>query len=148
MAQSWRWAHAVLPDSDGENSVIEILSARMMFGPGRTPEFTTANLWHEGRHYTSVGLLSSLRNSSQRRGDRCAFRLHFDGGLVAEGEYGADPSLSVELSYRSPDGRRLRCRNCKTGFLRLNLSRRGRPLASLRTDDQAAVEFASPEGAA
>ena len=142
MAQSWRWAHAVLDGKNG-HSVLEILTARVMLGPCRSPEMTTAHFWHEGRHYQSVGLLAALTTASRREGETWTFRIDF-GELSVEGECSPAAGLSVALPYQSPDGRALTCQNSKTGAMRLTLRRPGREAEILSTADQAAVEFAGP----
>lgn len=142
MAESWRWAHAFIEGKDG-GTVFELLTARVLLGPLRSPQLTTAHFWHGGRHYPSVGLLSALRSASRREGDRWLFRIDF-GEFVVDGECSPAPGMSVALPYRSPDGRALTCHNSKTGSMRLSILRPGREAEVLSTPDQAAVEFAGP----
>lgn len=142
MAESWRWAHAAFAGIDGA-SAFELLTARVLLGPFRSPELTTAHFWHGGRHYESVGLAAALRNASGRDGERWLFRIDF-GEIVVEGECSPAPGMSVALPYRSPDGRALTCQNSKTGAMRISILRPGREAEVLSTPDQAAVEYAGP----
>ena len=130
MAEGWSWAHAAFGES-----VFEILSAQVRLGPLALPRLTCAHLWHEGRHYRSVGLWEGFRNESVLRGDRWRFRARMDGVLV-EGECAQAPAMTAGLEYRGPDGRRLVCRNSKTGSMTLRVGGR-----ELRCDGAAAVEF-------
>lgn len=139
MADNWRWAHAVLRDASGAPTVIEVLSAAVRVG-GREVRLTTANLWHAGRLYEASSLRAALRNRSELEGDLWRFALHF-GNLRAAGACGPAADLTAQLEYLSPDGRRLLCRNSKTGWLQLRLARRdGRSVAELHTKNAAAVE--------
>jgi hypothetical protein len=140
LAHDWRWAHAVFPGKDGESdAVFEILSARVRLGPWLSPRLTCANLWYEGRLYRSVGLWRGLRNISELEAGRWNFRVEA-GGAVIEGECAPAADLTASLDYESPDGRRLICRNSKTGAMKLRVAT-GRRRAELATADGAAVEF-------
>lgn len=133
MADNWRWAHAAFGDS-----VFEILSAQVRVGPLTLPRLTTANLWHGGKLYRSVGLWQAFQNESAREGDRWRFRVGM-GEVTVEGECAPEPKLTAQLDYESPDGTRLICRNSKTGAMTLRLS--GLADAKLETKGAAAVEF-------
>jgi hypothetical protein len=135
MADNWRWAHAVVDGNAGEEpAVFEILSAQVRVGPWRSPRLTCAHLWLDGEHRASASVARAFRNSTAGLPGRWTFRADFGGGLIAEGE--CVPGASAELEYESPDGRRLRCRNSKTGGIVLRIGRR-----TLTSGDAAAVEW-------
>jgi len=155
MADNWWWAHAVFEGVEG-TSVFEILSAQLRIGPSLSPRLTCAHLWLRGRHYRSVGIWSALRNRCRRHGDVWTFRVKFSG-LSVEGECAPQglpqPPSSLflhpssllgplaELEYESPEGRRLRCRNSKTGAMRLRLGWPEGGVSQLSVEDTAAVEY-------
>ena len=140
MADNWRWAHAALRAPDGSPAMLEFLSSRPRLGPFVGPRLSTAFLWFEDRLYRSDGLMRALGNRVEGEGP---WRFHFDfDGLTAEGECAGDPRLGAELFYDSPDGRRIRCRNSKTGSLSVRLSADGRSAQTLATEDAASVEEA------
>ncbi len=140
MGDNWRWAHAVLPDGQDGETVFEILSAQARVGPFLTPYVTSAHLWHRGRHLPSTGIRRTLTNSTRGGDDRWSFEADF-GELRALGECVSPPAATVEVDYRDPDGRRLKCFNTKTGIMSLRLlAPDGTVLAELKTEDAAAVE--------
>ncbi len=136
MADNWRWAHAVFKDADGSEAVFEILSAQVRRGSLVLPRLTCAHLWRGGRHYSSVGLWRGFQNESVRHGDDWSFRVVLDG-LEVSGECAPSPGMTATLDYESPDGRRLVCRNSKTGSMTL----RAGAGAELKCEGAAAVEF-------
>jgi len=136
MADNWRWAHAVLEGPGGTPAVFEVLSAQVRLGPWRSPRLTCAHLWLDGTHRASVGLVRALSNATAGDASGWSFRAGF-GDITVSGE--CAPGPSAQLEYESPDGRRLLCRNSKTG--RLTLRAGGRTLS---TRDAAAVEWVEP----
>lgn len=136
MADNWRWAHAVLEGPGGKPAVFEILSAQVRLGPWRSPRLTCAHLWLDGTHRASVGLARALSNATAGDASGWSFRAGF-GDITVSGE--CAPGPTAQLEYESPDGRRLLCRNSKTG--RLTLRAGGRTLS---TSDAAAVEWVEP----
>lgn len=138
MAREWRWTHAVLEREGREPAVLEVLSARAgVF----MPWLTCGNLWLDGRGRRSMALGAAPRGGASRDGDRWRFSLDF-GDVRAEGECAPREGMTAELRYDSPDGRALRCRNSKTGWLKLRLTGDGGRSQELATADAAAVEFA------
>ncbi|MFH2202457.1 MAG: hypothetical protein ABIJ96_05050 [Elusimicrobiota bacterium] len=137
MGDNWRWAHAVFP---AEAAVFEILSAQGKAGGLRTPRWTAAHLWYQGKHYRSAGLCRGFFNSTAEEGRGWTFSADFADFRV-EGECCCAPDMVAALEYADVDGRRLVCRNSKTGSLRLSIiGRDGRTLGRLATNDTAAVE--------
>ena len=143
MAAEWRWAHAAFAREGAPYAVVEVLSARVEAAGVPLPWLTAANLWLDGRLHRCSGVWRGLRSASSREGDVWRFSLDF-GGLRAEGECSPAPGMTAELVYESPDGRRLLCRNSKTGALRLKLLDDGGPRGELCARGCAAVEFAGP----
>lgn len=134
MADNWRWAHAVIERPDGKTpAAFEILSAQVRLGPWRSPLLTCAHLWLDGRHRASVGLARALSNKTSGDASGWSFRAGF-GDITVSGE--CAPGPAAELEYESPDGRRLRCRNSKTGRLTLRVGGE-----TMSTRDAAAVEW-------
>lgn len=144
MGDNWRWAHAVFPGTGEGETVFEILSAQGRLGPWRTPKFTLGCLWHKGRLLLSNSLLEGLRNETFETETGWGFRARF-GELAAEGECVSPPDMTAEVGYTDLDGRRLTCRNSKTGTVRLKLSDgHGKVVDELEISDTAAVETVGP----
>lgn len=142
MAPAWRWAHAVFEGEEGPPAVFEILSAPVRLGPLGTHWLTAAHLWFGGRHLVSGALSGAVWSRSRREGAVWSFRVRC-GELEVRGECAQDPGLTAELDYEGPRGERVRCRNSKTGRMRLELrGPDGGRLAELFTPGAAAVEFA------
>ncbi len=135
MGDNWRWGHAVF-----EDTVFEILSAQGRAAGILTPRWTSAHLWYKGKHYSSAGLCRGFTNSTSVSEKGWTFRVDF-GGLTAVGECRPAPELTAELEYTDTNGRKLLCRNSKTGFMRLSLiGKDGELLKEFETRDTAAVE--------
>jgi hypothetical protein len=143
MGERWRWAHAVLADEAGKPVVFELLSARAKWGPASSPQLTTAHLWLDGRHLASAGLLEAWSNRVEDESGGFRFSVRF-GELLAEGTCSTDPGMTADLLYDSPDGRRLRCLNSKTGRLRLKLTEPSGRTRSFESAGAAAVERVEP----
>lgn len=138
-ARGWRWARGVFERPEG-TTVFEVLTADAPLLGSLSFPLTAARLVHGGRSLSSVGVLASLRASSELRDGVWSFRVRF-GGIVAEGECRLDDGLAVDFPYDAPGGSGT-CRTSMTGSMRLSLREGARAPALLETADGAIVELA------
>ena len=144
MGKRWRWMHIVLPATapQHDDTVCEALLAEAEVA-GRTITLVMVHLLYRGEHYSTPGLLRAIRWGPLPTGpDPSKWSFTSDlGPLVVEGLCSADPALTANVPYTCPSGRRLLCRNSKTGSMKLTLRfKDGRAPVGLAADGTAAIE--------
>jgi len=127
----------------GEDSVLEVVCARIKLGPLLVPPLTVVCLWHGGVRYELIQPLDLLR----ARGRISLRSLHFSAyNRLAriEGELSARTKDFVGLHYENPTGEMTYCLNSKIAEGQLKLEMQGKPEVVLRTN-AAALEIGTKD---
>lgn len=120
---------------DGDDTFLEVATARIRLGPVWSPYLTPLVVRHGGREIALNGLWRSVRN----RGRFAPFRWEFaadDGDDRVHGRIEAPADAFVGLAYADPPGGTKHCLNTKIAACELTVNG-----TTLRTENRAAFEM-------
>ncbi|MBI4700228.1 MAG: hypothetical protein HY744_03510 [Deltaproteobacteria bacterium] len=130
-AELYGWAHCNQWD-EGEDAVLEGVTARVKVGPVLLPPLTVLCLRHRGVRYDFNRPADILRARATITPRSWSFRAHSDLGHI-EGELSAPTRDFAGLYYENPDGAMTYCLNSKIAEGRLRLALAGRAPLVLTT---------------
>lgn len=140
---TYAWGQVVGFDN-APDAFLEVITARLKFGPLWTPPLTIAVLRVEGKDYR----LNSLMQAARAQGHWDFFDWHFDSaqdGVRLHGRIRAGRDDFVGLTYYNPPGGSHTCLNSKIAACEVTLERPGQSPLTLRTAHRAAFEILTDE---
>lgn len=138
---TYAWGQVVGFDG-APDAFLELITARLKFGPVWTPPMTIVAMRIDGEDLR----LNTIGQAFRARGRRDGFRWTFDsadrsGGTRVAGTIEAPPQDFVGLTYHNPPGGDHLCLNSKIARCELTVERPGRAPLGLRTAGRAAFEI-------
>lgn len=140
---TYAWGQVVGFDN-APDAFLEVITARLKFGPLWTPPLTIAVLRADGQDYR----LNSLAQAARAQGRWDFFDWTFDSardGVRIHGRIQAGRGDFVGLTYYNPPGGSHTCLNSKIAACEVTLERPGQPPLALRTAHRAAFEILTDE---
>ncbi len=125
---------------DAPSSFLELSTARVHFGPLKTPWISPIVLRHEGREHRWNSLGTAVRARAHYGFFRWEFDSTRDGARIA-GHVVASGADFVGLPYDNPPGGRKTCLNSKIAECKVTLSLPGERPVTLFTKHRAAFEI-------
>ncbi|MEO7328937.1 MAG: hypothetical protein ABI193_10185 [Minicystis sp.] len=141
-AERHAWSPCALWD-EGDDLLVEGVSATIALGPVKTPLFTLIHVRHEGTDDAFNTPVDLVRPSGEIGPRRWAFSAKSRRARI-EGSVEASDDDFVGLHYPNPDGRMTYCLNTKRGAARVRFQPEGGP-AIERSARGAALEIATQD---